>query len=764
MSELTSPLELEKFLNDASRVYILHALDGEIWGASIAAISLFGYSNDEFKQMYLANIKPKKLRLADICKTQKIDESTAIFERANGRRFTARVRTKILRTTERKVTQDLALLELSIINTNIVQFPQTPQINLREATDYVQTYCQELEAPIEKSAQLLLELRSSGLTDEQLALVNKLQREQEGLVFTGRNVTDSLKLALNLLNLDRQPFNIIDLIGEFTSDWSSRIDDISVYVDSAIPELVFGDKNRLQRVCQSLLNRSVVMLAPKQVRIEARAKNQKQAKQHIEFTVHFDHCSIDRQLAKQPSHDFLAQLANNSDVYICKNLLRMMEGAITFEKTSLSAFTATFSICLPEVHDLGLKGNRQFLAGQSVVLIDNTSTLLKQQLLTWGAQLEHFRKIGAALDFIQENTINDDALFIIHFHHASELDLQLIQELINHFGDKTLMIKPEQDTLPTKRALFEIYWPYQPAMLGNVLSQFVHAGFPYPYSNSHRKRARAVAQGAMRVLVVDDSEDTRLIVTNALNKGVYDVDVAVNGIDAVLACAHNQYDVILMDIHLPYMDGFEAVTHLRKVSGLNTDTEIIIITSDTSENAKLMTTQLGVHMLLQKPLSLDILADTIESALSDKTPHTDTAATASTVVGRRSFDAQGLAGDIQHYINTETLQRLEKDTTAQTCREMVDLFIEETLIAIGEVEKSCMSGDWDAVAHHAHSICSSSETFGCEALHDLALQLHGESQKSHFAESMRLIAQLPDIFAKSQQSLYQIIHRDITGK
>ena len=76
-----------------------------------------------------------------------------------------------------------------------------------------------------------------------------------------------------------------------------------------------------------------------------------------------------------------------------------------------------------------------------------------------------------------------------------------------------------------------------------------------------------------------------------------------------------------------------------------------------------------------------------------------------------------------------------------------------------KLQKSCQTGDWESAANHAHNISSSSETFGCEALSKIAMQLEKESENSNIGECISLASQLPQVFLKSQQNLYEIFCR-----
>lgn len=767
MSETIAPLELEKYLNDNSKILILHALDGEIWGASVAATELFGYTNDEIKQMYLANIKPKTLRLSDVCKTQKGDDSAIIFERRNGRRFAAKVSTKIIRTTVLRAAIDLVLLELSIVNTDNTNLPRSPQLNINETTDYIQTLSREICTPVKHVKAMLRSLKLTSLTPEQEVLVKNIGRYYDDIHFLNENITDTIKIGVNILKLEQQPFNVIDMLSNFVASSGKLIDNISIAIDRSVPELVYGDENRLGKICFGLTRKCIQALNPEQITLLVRKIQDDEKPEAIHFTIGALNCNIEKlqastQVDEENEQEQLDSFFDSTPVFVARNLVRVMGGSMSIEPVNDNSIEISFWIDLPEVHDLGLNGNRRFLQNQHVILLDEANSMLSQQLYMWGAMVEQFHSVDSAMDYASTKTDLHKLIIIVNLIDKGQYDGQSLNALLTIRAANILVIKPQRLSIKCASNIMQIPSPYEPSMLGNMLSQFVAEDFPFPYSNSHRKRSEAAYKNEKRILIVDDNEDVRELHREILSKEDIDIDIAVNGIDAVLACAHNQYDVILMDIHLPYMDGFEAVVHIRKISELNANTPIIIISGDSSENARLTMKQIGVETMLDKPVDIPSLIGTVrECSAIAKRNREELHGSREETRNRRSEESIKAGTKKEVPVNAEMIYRLETDTTRDVCREMVDMFIEESLVTISELESGCRTGDWKTVASHAHSLCSSSKTFGCEALHEIAKQLENESKKNNLGECMRLASQLPQVFLMSQRGLYDICNREI---
>ncbi len=118
----------------------------------------------------------------------------------------------------------------------------------------------------------------------------------------------------------------------------------------------------------------------------------------------------------------------------------------------------------------------------------------------------------------------------------------------------------------------------------------------------------------IRCLVVDDSLLSVKIATNAVSSISNHIDSCISGKDAIQMVKMHHYDVILMDIMMPEMDGVETFRRLKEIEGFNTP--IVAVTSDNEKGAKEKYLEIGFNAYLDKPYRDDILIDIILKILA----------------------------------------------------------------------------------------------------------------------------------------------------
>ena len=124
------------------------------------------------------------------------------------------------------------------------------------------------------------------------------------------------------------------------------------------------------------------------------------------------------------------------------------------------------------------------------------------------------------------------------------------------------------------------------------------------------------------VLVVDDNLDTQLVAEHLMKKAGFDVEVRDDGQLAVDRLAERSFDVILMDCHMPVMDGHEATRELRRRGIL---TPVLALTADVVPGIEAACEESGMDAYLRKPIVFDELLLALESQLAS-TPHAGTGA------------------------------------------------------------------------------------------------------------------------------------------
>jgi len=120
---------------------------------------------------------------------------------------------------------------------------------------------------------------------------------------------------------------------------------------------------------------------------------------------------------------------------------------------------------------------------------------------------------------------------------------------------------------------------------------------------------------APRILIVDDEERFRLTLGKLLKVRELDVTTLGSGPEALEALKQEQYDVIVLDVRMPGMDGIETLAEIKK---LNPNIEVIILTGHASVDAAVDIMKLGGYDYLLKPSSVEELIEKIEAAFERK--------------------------------------------------------------------------------------------------------------------------------------------------
>ena len=136
---------------------------------------------------------------------------------------------------------------------------------------------------------------------------------------------------------------------------------------------------------------------------------------------------------------------------------------------------------------------------------------------------------------------------------------------------------------------------------------------PARHSPSAKSRAKipTFAVPKLRILLVEDNSVNRLVATRMLSRLGQVPDVCHDGFEAVERATAYFYDIILMDVHMPKMDGLEATNRIRALQRSDRIPRIVAVTANTSDESRDACRAAGMDGFLAKPLTLDKLASTL---------------------------------------------------------------------------------------------------------------------------------------------------------
>ncbi len=751
--------DIKGILDTSDACIIIHSMEGEIIDASEPAALELGYSREEIKQIFLANIKPKTLRLSDVCKIYKEESAPVIFQRRNGKRFPAIISTQVFRAQLDRINTNIVKLEFTIVNPAGEHTTLSPEFDAQESSEFLQLLSQEFRNPTQHILLDIDKLCKTPLNEEQRKLVDSIKQSSLQLKRMSTQISDSFKLGM-VRQLNPQPFNLIDLLDDLLDTQLPKLLEqnlnLSLSIAPGLTELVFGDLQRLQQLFDSLLHIAVSYSNNSQLTLRTCAPIHTKTRDRIRFELSFagnhlnpDDIKNNKTLIDDPRFKM--------DEAIARKLIQLMGGTLTFANSSPNHNSFSFEIHLPEVHNLDLGGNTRCLAEKRILLLEHNTSLLSCQLQYWGARVDRFTTASDAVNFL--NTLQNNTIDIILIHHNLHAKPINLPAELSCYIDKSLLvvIKSSSETIYSQSAI-EFSAPYHLGQLGNELARLVKNKRPYPYTHNSRRRLLKDDQVHLNLLLVDDSLTSRNIVIAFLENSDYIVDIAYNGIDAVLACADKRYNVILMDVQMPHMDGIEATTHIRKNSEVNCNTPIIAITGNTSNNTRVALESVSIKHILPKPVDKQALMAALSAAVHEDTPATTERKQANNNSVDNNIEPQRRSHERPENnspttVCEETLKRLISDTSVTACVEMIDIYLLETEQSLSIIVDCLEKRSLKKVLQEAHAIKSASGTFGCKTLHELAKQLEDKASDNNLNDCRYLTKNLPAVFASSRNQL-----------
>ena len=203
-----------------------------------------------------------------------------------------------------------------------------------------------------------------------------------------------------------------------------------------------------------------------------------------------------------------------------------------------------------------------------------------------------------------------------------------------------------------------------------------------------------------RVLVVEDLALNQLLITIILEEFGFELDIAENGKIAIEKLQKEKYDLILMDLQMPEMNGFETTEYIRNI--MNSQIPIIALTAYVTTADIEKCKAVGMNDYIAKPIDEKILhTKIIQQIKNNRDPN-------------KSKYASNDGGSEEHqykYINLDYLKQRTKNNS-EMILEMIEIYLKETPRIIDEIKQSRNDMNWDSLASAAHSIIPSFAIMG----------------------------------------------------
>ncbi len=570
---------------------------------------------------------------------QNIHIDKEVFWRADGTSFPAEYWSYPVKLTGKTIGAVVTFLDITErkqAEEKLRKAKESADAATRAKSDFLANMSHEIRTPMNAIIGMTELALNTELTHEQRGYLKTVQSSSESLLCLINDILDFSRVEAGRMEIDAVNFNLRELVERVAEVLNTRAAEKGIelicFIEPGIPALLTGDPNRLRQILINLVGNAIKFTEKGEVVVSVeRADDSDSGKIH--FMVSDTGIGISRANQEKLFEKFSQVDTSITRRYggtglglsITKALVELMGGNIRVE--SEEGKGSTFHFCLPFNIQKRISEKTSFVfpdakTVQTLVVDDNRTNrfILQKMLSAWGFQVKEADGGTAALSLLRDKTNRFDVIILDHqMPGVAGLELAKIIRKEPGIDAVKIIMLSSLGRLNTQLMLEygiddSLAKPVRQATLIETLMKVLlvtqkeeKAPAPAKPVESAPKRTH------LKILLAEDNVDNQRLAKTILDKAGYPVDVAENGKAAAETVRASHYDLILMDIQMPEMDGFEATNIIRQwEKEANAERiPIIALTAHAVQGYREKCLEGGMDDYITKPMKKSILLDVV---------------------------------------------------------------------------------------------------------------------------------------------------------
>jgi two-component system sensor histidine kinase/response regulator len=505
----------------------------------------------------------------------------------------------------------------------------------RMKSEFLATMSHEIRTPMNGVIGLTQLLGQTDLVGAQRHYVDGLQRAGDALLSVINDVLDFSKLEADKVVLevvDFDPRLLVEKIASLLAMPATQKEiELIAYCAPEVPELLVGDEGRLSQILLNLAANAVKFTEKGEVVLTASVTSGTGDLARIRFEVADTGIGISREAQRTLFESFTQADASTTRQFggsglglaISRKLSEVMDGSIGVESEEGSGSTFWLEVPLPLAQGVGTRRpGDPLLAGKRVLVVEDNASyqrFLTSQLSAWGMRADVPAQPQESPDVVLAALTAEDPydVVIIDVDLADVDGWDLAGRVASDAAlasSRLLILSRTVDLDPGRLAgLGGQELMCKPILTSQLLDRLVSLVDPTS-GTAVRQSASDPATATPTlglVLVVEDNEVNQMVAEGMVERLGYEVDVVSNGLEAVAAVAACRYAAVLMDCHMPVMDGFSATAQIRELDVAGDRTPVIAMTAGVTVEERRRCLASGMDAFVSKPVELDALRETL---------------------------------------------------------------------------------------------------------------------------------------------------------
>lgn len=594
------------------------------------------------------------------------------------------------------------------------------------------------------------------MEDQLRSYLTKIDTASRSLLRIINDILDFSKIEAGKLEIEIIEFDLNSVIDNISNllgiKAANKGVEFLIAMDPEVPIKMKGDPLRLEQILVNLINNAIKFTEVGEVILEIRQKKESEEKVNLEFAVSDTGIGITDEQKQKLFKSFSQADDSTTRKYggtglgltISKRLVEMMGGEIDVDSEPNVGSKFHFDIWVEKSDAPYEPAIKKDLRGLRALIVDDNESscsIIEEALISFTFKVESVHSGKACLEKLKTSEKSYDLILMDwRMPHMDGIETKrLIDELdlirppkvvmVTAFGREEIMAQAESTGFDGF-----LIKPFSRSLLFDTIMEAFHKGIPKgPSKLQSQKQSKLL--GGVKLLLVEDNEFNQLVAREILENQGCILDVADNGEVAVKMLKDKKhYDMVLMDINMPVMDGYEATRILRKIPRLN-KMPIIAMTANAMKGDREKAIEAGMNDYVTKPIDPKAVVEKINAWTFKEEKESDKAPLQLEASNEIELEAKSL--------NPENgLMRMGGNQAFY--QKMLSKFIETYTQAADELHGLLGNVVLDGAIRYVHSLKSVAGNIGAEALFETCKELE-HHLKNHGMEGVE--AEM-DVFRK----------------